>query len=81
MADYTLVPSEFFNVYSEIWIFSTTVIIINWHDEVAMEITNNQMMSFLRDMFEFVKIGGKKINHEEKLREMLEKVGDSQQKF
>src|SRR3989344_87981 len=80
MADYTLVPSEFFNVYSEIWIFSTTVIIINWHDEVAMEITNNQMMSFLRDMFEFVKIGGKKINHEEKLREMLEKVGDSQQK-
>lgn len=74
MADYTLVPSEFFNVYSEIWIFRTTVIIINWRDEVAIEITNDQMMGFLRDMFEFVKMGGRKINHEEKLREMLEKI-------
>lgn len=74
MADYTLVPSEFFNVYSEIWIFRSTVIIINWHDEVAIEITNDQMMSFLRDMFEFVKMGGKKINHEEYLREMMDKI-------
>jgi len=67
MADYTVVPSQFFDVYSEIWIFRTTVIIINRHEEVAIEITNEQMMSFLRDMFEFVKMGGKKINHEEKL--------------
>ncbi len=74
MADYTLVPAEYFNVYSEIWIFRTTVIIINWQDEVAIEITNDQMMSFLRDMFEFVKMRGKKINHEQELRKMLEKV-------
>lgn len=74
MADYTLVPSEFFNVYSEIWIFRSTVIIINWNDEVAIEVTNDQMMSFLRDMFEFVKMGGKKINHEEYLRDMISKI-------
>ncbi len=74
MADYTLVPSEFFNVYSEIWIFRSTVIIINWQDEVAIEITNDQIMSFLRDMFEFVKMGGKKINHEEYLRNMISRI-------
>lgn len=74
MADYTLVHSEYFNVYSEIWIFRSTVIIINWRDEVAIEITNDQMMSFLRDMFEFVKMGGKKINHEEYLKEMMDKI-------
>lgn len=74
MADYTLVPAEYFNVYSEIWIFRTTVIIINWQDEVAIEITNDQMMSFLRDMFEFVKASGRKINHEEELRKMMDKV-------
>ena len=77
MADYTLVPSEFFDVHSEIWIFRTTVIIINWRDEVAIEITNDQMMAFLRDMFEFVKQGGRKINHEEELRKMMERVKTS----
>lgn len=77
MADYTLVPSEFFDVHSEIWIFRTTVIIINWRDEVAIEITNDQMMVFLRDMFEFVKQGGRKINHEEELRKMMERVKTS----
>jgi DNA-binding MarR family transcriptional regulator len=74
MADYTLVPKQYFDVYSEIWIFNTTVIIINWHEEVAIEIINPEMMSFLRDMFEFVKLGGKKVNHEEAMRKVLESV-------
>ena len=71
MADYTLVPKEYFDVYSEIWIFETTVIIINWNEEVAIEITNREMMSFLRDMFEFVKMGGRKVDHNAAMREIL----------
>jgi hypothetical protein len=76
MADYTLVPKQYFDVYSEIWIFNTTVIIINWYEEVAIEIINPEMMSFLRDMFEFVKLGGKKVNHEEAMRKVLESVSN-----
>lgn len=72
MADYTAVPPNFFDVYSEIWIFRTTAIIINWKEEVAIEITNQEMMVFLRDMFEFVKMGGKKVNHEEEMKKVLE---------
>lgn len=71
MADYTVVPKEFFDVYSEIWIFNTTVMIINWNEEVAIEITNQEIMSFLRDMFEFVKAGGTKVNHEEAMRKLI----------
>lgn len=71
MADYTAIPSNFFDVFSEIWIFKNTVIIINWNEEVAIEITNQEMMAFLRDMFEFVKIGGKKVNHEEEMEKIL----------
>lgn len=74
MADYTIVPPQFFDVYSEIWIFRNTVIIINWREEVAIEITNQEMMGFLRDMFEFVKMGGKKVNHEEEMRKILENI-------
>lgn len=71
MADYTLIPKEFFDFYSEIWIFETTVVIINWKEEIAVEITNEQMMRFLRDMFEFVKMGGRKVNHEAAMMEVL----------
>ena len=74
MADYTLVPKEYFDVYSEIWIFNTTVIIINWNEEVAIEITNDQMMSFLRDMFEFVKMGGVKVDHNETMRKLIAEI-------
>lgn len=71
MADYTLVPKQFFDVYSEIWIFQTTVIVINWNEEVAIEITNREIMSFLRDMFEFVKMGGTKVDHNKVMADIL----------
>ena len=74
MADYTVFPNNFFNYHCEIWLFKTTTLLINWHEEVAIEITNENMTLFLRDMFEFVKIGGKKIDHNRVIREVLGKV-------
>jgi hypothetical protein len=71
MADYTVFPDEFFNYDSEIWIFKTTTLIINWHEEVAIEITNANMTGFLKDMFEFVKAGGSKLDHNKAIRELL----------
>ena len=71
MADYTFVPEQFFDQHAEIWIFKTTTLIVNWNEEVAVEITNANMTSFLRDMFEFVKVGGSKVDHNRAMKELL----------
>jgi len=71
MADYTVFSDEFFNYDSEIWIFKTTTLIINWKKEVAIEITNADMTGFLKDMFEFVKAGGIKHDHNKAIKDLL----------
>ncbi len=63
MADYTVFGDNFFNCDSEMWIFQNTALIINWKEEIAVEITNQNITKFLTDMFEFVKMGGRKIDH------------------
>jgi hypothetical protein len=73
MADYTVFPDTFFNHDAEIWIFKNTTIIINWKEEVAIEITNANMTWFLKDMFEFVKASGKKLDHNQAMKELLQK--------
>jgi hypothetical protein len=73
MADYTVFGDEFFNHDAEIWIFKTTTLIINWHEEVAIEIINANMTWFLKDMFEFVKASGDKLDHNQALKEVLER--------
>jgi DNA-binding MarR family transcriptional regulator len=72
MADYTFVPEQFFNEHAEIWLFKNTTLIVNWNEEVAIEITNADMTKFLSDMFEFVKMGGTKVDHNQAMRELIE---------
>jgi DNA-binding MarR family transcriptional regulator len=72
-ADYHVFPDSLFNYDAEIWIFKTTTLIINWFEEVAIEITNQNMTGFLKDMFGFVKEGSKKIDHNHAMREVLAK--------
>jgi len=74
MADYTVFPNSVFNYNCELRLFKSTTLLINWHEEVAIEITNQSMTPFLRDMFEFVKAGGKKIDHNKVIRGVLERV-------
>jgi len=74
MADYTVFPNNFFNHNCEIWLFKSTALLINWHEEVAIEITNKSMALFLADMFEFVKVGGRKIDHNKAIRGVMERV-------
>jgi len=73
MADYTLFPDNIFNYDTEIWLFKNTALIINWKEEVAIEITNTNMAGFLQDMFEYVKSGGSKLNHNEKIKDIINK--------
>jgi len=74
MADYTTFPDKFFNYDAEIWFFKTTTLVINWKEEVAIEITNHNMTGFLKDMFEFVKMSTQKIDHNQMMRNILEKI-------
>jgi predicted transcriptional regulator len=74
MADYTVFPNDMFNYNCELWLFKSTTLLINWHEEVAIEITNQSMTPFLRDMFEFVKAGGRKIDHNKVIQGVLERV-------
>lgn len=71
MADYTVFDDNFFNYNAEIWIFKTTTLIINWYDEVAIEITNSDMTSFIKDMFNFVKESGVKFDHNQAIKKVL----------
>jgi len=71
MADYTLFDDEFFNYDAEIWIFKTTTLIITWKEEVAIEIINANMTGFLKDMFEFVKKDGQKLDHNKAVKSIL----------
>ncbi len=73
MADYTCFADNHFNHDAELWLFKNTSLLINWREEVAIEITNHSMTAFLKDMFEFVKKGGQKIDHNRALRSALEK--------
>ena len=70
MADYTILPDEYFDYDVEIWIFKETTLIINWHQEIATEIRNKDITGFLRDMFDLMKNSGRKIDHNKLIREI-----------
>jgi hypothetical protein len=70
MADYTFFADDVFNHNAELWLFKNTSLLINWHEEVAIEITNKSMTSFLKDMFEFVKKGGHKVDHNQAMKNL-----------
>jgi DNA-binding transcriptional ArsR family regulator len=73
MADYTVFADKFFDYDTEIWLFKNSTLIINWVEEIAIEIKNINITGFLKDMFEFVKSGNKKIDHNKLIKEILEK--------
>ena len=74
MSDYSVFPDNRFEMSSEIWIFKKTSMIINWYEEIAIEITNKRTTDLLREMFEYVKHGSKKIDHNAYMRQLIEKV-------
>ncbi len=72
MADYTLVGSGYFNHGAELWIYENNVFIINWEDEVGIEITNKDVTNLIKDMFDFIKAYGKKVDHNQMMRDIVE---------
>ncbi len=70
-ADYTSLPHSFFDYHTEIWFFERTFSIINWKEEVAIEITNSDIMNFMKDLFEIAKEKGVKVDHNQAMSEIL----------
>ena len=76
MSDYSVFPNDRFDMSAEIWIFKKTSMIINWYEKIAIEITNGRTTSLLREMFEYVKLGSKKIDHNLLMRNLIEKINN-----
>lgn len=76
MADYYIFPDNRFDCHSEIWIFKATTLIINWKKQVAIEIINTDMAQLTGDMYEYVKGGCRKIDHNEMMRQLIKKVSE-----
>lgn len=74
MSDYSVFPDDRFDTSSEIWIFQKTTLVISWRDKVAIEITNRNVTDLLREMFEYVKQGCQKIDHNLLMRQLIAKV-------
>jgi len=70
MADYTVFPDKFFNYDTEIWIYRNTTLAISWRQETATEIRNADMTGFFRDMFDLMKMVGRKIDHNKLMKDL-----------
>jgi len=73
MADYSLISQTIFDYHAELWIFKHTGLMINWEEEIALEITNENLVGFLRDLFEIAKASGIKVDHNGMMKEMIKK--------
>lgn len=71
MADYSVFPDNIFDYDAEIWLFKNTTLLISWKEEVAIEISNANMTGFMKDMFEYVKSGNRKLDHSQALKDSL----------
>jgi len=76
MADYSVFPDDKFDFHSEIWIFKTTTLIINWKEKVGIEVTNANITNLLREMFEYVKESSRKIDHNKMMRELKDSLDE-----
>jgi hypothetical protein len=71
MADYAFAPKGFLTGQVEMWIIKNTLMFLDWQEEVAIKITDQHVSNFLKDMFMITKEQGKRIDHNQSIREVL----------
>jgi hypothetical protein len=72
MASTVFVPKEWINFNAEIIIFRETVLFITWQEEVAVKITNPDMLGIVKKLFEFAQTVGRRVDQNKLVREFLE---------
>lgn len=57
-----VLPEEYFNFYSDLMICKDIVFIMNWKDEIAVEIHNKDLISLFLSLFKYFQDTGRRIN-------------------
>ncbi|MEK7646200.1 MAG: helix-turn-helix domain-containing protein [Patescibacteria group bacterium] len=72
--DMVFVSNEYLNAETELMMFRDVAFLINWKDEVALEIKNKDMLHFLKELFDLARGYGRKVNQEEYIKNIIEKI-------
>jgi predicted transcriptional regulator len=72
--DMVFVKNDFLNSSTDLMIFDNTAFLVNWKDEVAVEIKNQDMLEFLKEMFHLARGYGKKVDQNEYLKKLLAEI-------
>ncbi len=73
--DMTFVSKEYFKLAeSELILLSDIAFISDWKNEVAIEIRNPIMLNFLRELYDFAKDYGKKVDQNAYIKGLLERL-------
>lgn len=70
-----LIPANILDFGAELFIFKGVALIINWRDEVAIEIRNKEMVLFLKQLIDLLKTLGRKTDINKEIKSMLAKEG------
>jgi hypothetical protein len=65
------IPESFLQFYSDVMVFRDVVSIMNWKDEVAIEIKNQDLVDLFKSLFEYIKVTGKKVDLQEETKKKL----------
>lgn len=74
LTDMVLVSNNYLNSETELMMFKDVAFLVNWKDEIAVEIKNKEILNFMFECFELARGYGKKIDQNEYLRELENKI-------
>ncbi len=74
LADTTYVPKEFLDFNAEVVMMGDTVFLLNWKEEVAAEIKNQDIVGIFRKMFEAIKMYGSKVDQNPVIDKLIQSI-------
>lgn len=63
-----IIPKEFFNFYSDLTICRDAVFVMNWRDNLGIEIRNADLVSLFSSLFKYLQATGERVNLHEEVR-------------
>jgi predicted transcriptional regulator len=74
MSDMVNVSNDHFKYPVDFMMFKDKAFLINWKNEVAIEIKNTDMLNFLKELFDLARGYGKKVDQGNYIRELLKNL-------
>lgn len=75
LTDMTIVTNNYLQSESELMMFRDIAFLVNWKDEVALEIKNKEILALLHESFQLMRGYGKKFDQHAYLAKLEEVVG------